>query len=86
MSDEHEVCYCCYLSEKYFVTKQSLKYHDKVTHNEHHNRTDNESEDILEMKSNKVNQQQTENKIKKERNKHYSKNWSMRTAMHPCIG
>ena len=28
MSEEHDESYCCYLCAKYFVTKQSLKYHN----------------------------------------------------------
>ena len=33
MREEHEDCFCCYLCDKYFETKQSMKYHNEFIHN-----------------------------------------------------
>ena len=33
---EHEDCYCCYLCDKYFETKESMKYHNVFIHNQHY--------------------------------------------------
>ena len=56
MNGEHGDWSSCYLYEKYFVTKQLLKYPNEVTHNEFLNLTASEGEEILEMKSNELNQ------------------------------
>ena len=37
---EHEDCYCCYLCDKYFETKESMKYQNKFIHNQHHAMTE----------------------------------------------
>ena len=51
MIEEHEDCYSCYLCAKYFGTKQSLKYHNKLNHNEIYNITESEGEDIYQIMS-----------------------------------
>ena len=54
MSEEHDDCYCCYMCNKYFETKQSLKYHNEFIHNEH--LTESEDEDSSKLNNDKVNQ------------------------------
>ena len=53
--EEHEDGYCCYLCDKYFETKQSLKY-DEFIHNQQYTLTDSEGEDAPKINSNEVNQ------------------------------
>ena len=65
MREEHEDCFCCYLCDKYFETKQSMKYHNKFIHNEKYNLTESECEDTPKINCNEVNQQQKKHKKKK---------------------
>ena len=69
MREEHEDCFCCYLCDKYFETKQSMKYHNEFIHNEKYNLTESECEDTPKINGNEVNQQQKKLKKKKKRSK-----------------
>ena len=64
VSEEHEDCYCCYLCEEYFETKQSMKYHNEFNHNQHYTLTENEGEDNP-IQLNKVTQPQKKHRKKK---------------------
>ena len=62
MIDEHDDCYCCYLCEKYFETKQSFKYHDEFIHKEYSNVTESEGEENPQINSNKAKPKQKQKK------------------------
>ena len=52
MRVEHEDCYCCYLCDKYFETKQSLMYHDEFIHNQNLTLTDSNGKETHKINSN----------------------------------
>ena len=67
MSDEHEECYSCYLCANYFGTKQSLKHHNKLEHNDIYNLTESEGEDSVQTTSYEENKKQKEKKQRKKK-------------------
>ena len=69
MREEHEDWFCCYLCDKYFETKQSIKYHNEFIHNEIYNLTEIECEDTPKINFSEVNQQQKKHKKKKKSSK-----------------
>ena len=56
LGEEHDDCSCCYMCAKYFKTKESLKYHNKFIHNEHHNLPESKDEDSSNINNAKANQ------------------------------
>ena len=58
MIDEHDDCYYCYLCDKYFETKQSLKYHNEFIHKEYCDMTESEGEENPQINSNDAKQKQ----------------------------
>ena len=65
MREEHEDCHCCYLGDKYFEGKRSLKHQNRFIHNEYYNQTESEFEGTKKMNSNEVNQKQKKHRKKK---------------------
>ena len=65
MIDEHEELYTCYLCNKHFKTKQSLKYHNEFIHEEYYNLTESEGEEIPQINSNDSKQKHKQKKQRK---------------------
>ena len=65
MIDEHEDCYTCYLCNKYFETKHSLKHHNEYIHKEFSEMTESENDDNLPINSNERKHEQKLKKNKK---------------------
>jgi hypothetical protein len=49
MIDEHEDCYTCYLCNKYFETKHSLKHHNEFIHKEFSEMTETENDETFHL-------------------------------------
>ena len=64
INEEHEDCYCCYLCNKYFETKESMKYHDEFIHNQHYTMSESECEDE-QVQPNAMTKEQKKHKKKK---------------------
>ena len=62
MIDEHDDCYCCYLCNKYFETKQSFRYHNEFIHKEYCNMTESEGKYNPQMSSNGAKEKHKQNK------------------------
>ena len=73
MIDEHDDCYCCYLCNKFFDTKQSLKYHNEFICMEYCNVTESEGKENLQISIIDAKQKHKQKKLGKLRKESTSK-------------
>ena len=65
MIDDHDDCYCCYLCNKYFETKVSLKYHNEFIHKGYCNMTESEGKEHPQVNRNDSKQKHKQKKQRK---------------------